>query len=233
MRKLFFGGYLELNVTRCYAAMHPFETNSIVESNQSRCEDRLAIIDGEDSVLIVVADGAGGTGSGDLAAETVVREVTTSAHLLQTPQACCDSLRQIDMSIGAGESTAVLIRVFEDRLVGASVGDSVAWMVDGGQLLDLTRKQIRKPLLGSGEAQPIGFAHSGLRGTLIVASDGFANYVKRTELLQRLPYWDMIEIPRKLVGMVRLPSGDLWDDVAVVVCRHRPRRASRQRYELL
>jgi hypothetical protein len=37
-----------------------------------------------------------------------------------------------------------------DHVSGASVGDSRAWIVCDGDVNDLTAKQVRKPLLGSG-----------------------------------------------------------------------------------
>jgi hypothetical protein len=42
--------------------------------------------------------------------------------------------------------------------VGASVGDSSAWLISpAGEVTDLTAQQRRRPLLGSGEALPVQF----------------------------------------------------------------------------
>ncbi len=130
-------------------------------------------------------------------------------------------LRQINAQIGPGESTAVVVDVQADRLCGASVGDSQAWVVKGADITDLTVCQHRKPLLGSGEADPVGFSHGRLYGLLIVATDGFCNYVKRDEMVKTLPYGDFATMPKRLVDLVRLRSGKLNDDVGIVVCRHR------------
>ena len=54
--------------------MTSFETSHVVEAYRERCEDRVDVISDGDRTLIVVADGAGGTGDGHLAAETVIRE---------------------------------------------------------------------------------------------------------------------------------------------------------------
>jgi serine/threonine protein phosphatase PrpC len=141
-------------------------------------------------------------------------------------------LRQIDCRLGIGESTAVVADVRPDSILGASVGDSRAWIIREGELLDLTVNQIRKPLLGSGDARPTQFSHGALNGTLIVATDGFCNYVKRDELTSMVAQADLFEIPRRCVELVRLPSGDLWDDIGIVACRvTRPRR-SRKRYTI-
>jgi hypothetical protein len=49
-----------------------------------------------------------------------------------------------------GMSTAVVAEIVDGQVVGASVGDSCAWLVSLGEVSDLTERQVRKPLLGSG-----------------------------------------------------------------------------------
>jgi hypothetical protein len=65
---------------------------------------------------------------------------------------------------------------------------------------------------------------------LIVATDGFCNYVKRDRLPALAAQSEFIEIPRKCVEMVRLPSGDFWDDIGIVCCRVSRPRPVRRRY---
>ncbi len=91
-----------------------------------------------------------------------------------------------------------------------------------GEIDNLTSGTRRKPLLGSGAAEPVAFERTGLTGILVVATDGFCNYVKLPELIKKLPFLDFPIIPRTLVEMVRLRSGELWDDVTIVACRRRP-----------
>jgi serine/threonine protein phosphatase PrpC len=117
-------------------------------------------------------------------------------------------------------------------IVGASVGDSKAWLLDNDDLNDLTKNQVRKPLLGSCEAQPVGFAHPPSQGLLLVCTDGFCNYVRRDALLKEIYWIDFTVLARKLVEMVRLPSGGLWDDVGIVACRRRRPEKNRRRYDL-
>jgi hypothetical protein len=117
-------------------------------------------------------------------------------------------------------------------IVGASVGDSSAWLLEDDQVNDLTRGQVRKPLLGTGEARPVGFSHPASPGLLLVSTDGFCRYVRREALLREVLWIDFAVLARKLVEMVRLPSGDLWDDIGIVACRPgRPLR-SRTRHEI-
>jgi serine/threonine protein phosphatase PrpC len=183
------------------------------------------VVDLDGGVVIVVADGAGGSGAGAEAAELVIREVTAAASLERDAQGWCDVLRQTDQRIGAGESTCVVVARSAHGLVGASVGDSRAWLLENDEIIDVTASQVRKPLLGTGEAQPVGFSRSPSTGLLLACTDGFCNYVRRETLLREILWIDFATLARKLVEMVRLPSGELWDDIGIVACR--PRRPGR------
>lgn len=212
--------------------MAGFETTTVTVPYRSRCEDRVKVLDFDDGVVIAVADGAGGTGAGDQAAETVIREITASASLGHDKAAWCSILQQIDFRVGVGESTCVVVACSSQGIVGASVGDSQAWFIANGELQDLTENRVRKPLLGSGKAVPTGFSHPSAQGLLLVATDGFCNYVHRDQLMKDILWIDFVVLARKLAEMVRLPSGDLWDDIGIVACRPRPRVAQRRRYNL-
>jgi serine/threonine protein phosphatase PrpC len=209
-----------------------FETTSITVAHRQRCEDCVRIIEFDDGVVIVVADGAGGTGAGEQAAETVIREVTDSASLKHDAELWCEILRQTDFRIGVGESTCVVVARSSKGIVGASVGDSKAWLLENEDLNDLTKDQVRKPLLGSGEAQPVGFKWPSSQGLLLVCTDGFCNYVRRETLLKEILWIDFVVLARQLVEMVRLPSGELWDDIGIVACKPRRPVRNRNRYEI-
>jgi hypothetical protein len=212
--------------------MLSFETTSICVAHRQRCQDRVQVIDLDGGVVIVVADGAGGTGGGEQAAETVVREVTATVSLEHDAASWCQILRQIDYRVGAGQSTCVVVARSPQGIVGASVGDSKAWLLDNDELNDLTKSQVRKPLLGTGEAQPVGFTWPASPGLLLVGTDGFCNYVRRDALLAEILWIDFAVLAHKLVEMVRLPSGELWDDVGIVACRPRRPVTSRKRYDI-
>src|SRR5262249_48053841 len=134
--------------------------------------------------------------------------------------------------IGAGQSTCVVVARSPRGLVGASVGDSRAWLLEQDDFHDLTKDQVRKPLLGAGEARPVGFSHPSSHGLLLVCTDGFCNYVRRERLLREILRIDFAVLARKLVEMVRLPSGELWDDIGIVACRPRRPARNRTRYEI-
>ncbi|MDB4778104.1 protein phosphatase 2C family protein [bacterium] len=212
--------------------MDQVETTSATAAYRSVCEDRVAVFGGEDRTVIVVADGAGGVGSGEIAAETVINEVASGYKTVRSGNEWAGFLHQIDCRISLGESTAVVVDIRPYGIAGASVGDSQAWMIADGQIEDLTKEQVRKPLLGSGTARPVAFTYSGLAGSLIVATDVFFNYAKRDQVIRLVSETNFYEVGRRCLEMVRLPSGELWDDVGIVVARHKPIPNTRKQYEI-
>lgn len=140
--------------------------------------------------------------------------------------------RQIDCRIGDGQTTAAVVDVRMFGIAGASVGDSRAVIVKDGAISELTANQKRKPLLGTGMAEPIGFVGPPLEGLLLVGTDGFFNYAKPAAILATIAKSDFQTLPRKCIDMVRLPSGDYWDDIGVIAVRHRPRSATRRRFKV-
>ena len=208
------------------------ETASATEAYRKRGQDRVEVVQLEDRVVIIVADGAGGVGAGDAAAETVIREVKSCYDRIPSADQWASVLGQIDQRIGEGESTAVVADVRRYGIAGASVGDSQAWIVDGENIVSLTAQQNRKPLLGTGLANPVGFVHPPLNGVLLIATDGFFNYVKRRQLTMLVAQSEFCTIPRKCIELVRLPSGDLWDDIGIVAARISRPIKRRQRYEI-
>ena len=210
--------------------MSPFETVSATQAYRERCEDRVAVFTHGDRTVVVVADGAGGTGAGDVAALAVIREIESVYLNIHSATEWTSLLRQIDCRIGDGETTAVVVDIRPIGIAGASVGDSRAFTITDGNIFDLTVNQNRKPLLGTGMAEPIGFVSPPLVGLLLVGTDGFFNYAKPNAILAITLNSDFQTIPRRCIDMVRLPSGDYWDDIGIVAVRHRPRPLTRQRF---
>jgi len=208
------------------------ETVFTVEAYGDRCEDRVAFFASEERTVIVVADGAGGIGYGATAAESVVREIQSEHEGVHFADQWAERLEQIDGRISVGEATAVVVDVRPSGIAGASVGDTQAWSIHDGDILDLTRNQNRKPLLGSGEAHAVSFTHPPLQGVLLIGTDGFFDYAKRDNITKMIARTEFYSIPQKCVDMVRLPSGDLWDDIGVVAVRNTPVRRTRERYSI-
>lgn len=167
-------------------------------------------------LVVILADGAGGTGGGAVAAQAVVEGAMPGAGAE-------DLIRVVDRQLavqGDGQSTAVIVVLSAHDVRGASVGDSGAWIVRGAAVEDLTAGQSRKPLLGSGQAVPAAFGVGPLRGgTLVVASDGLFKYARRSDIARVAGQADLAAAASQLVESVTLRSGEVQDDVAVVLCR--------------
>lgn len=191
----------------------------VVEVASSRIvgQDRALVFVRPHGLVIALADGAGGTSNGALAAQAFVDAVgVTSPETSWT--AVIEALDQDAPRLGHGQTTAVVLTLVPGDITGCSVGDSGAWLV-GDEVVDLTDGQVRKPLVGGGcvpfvfHAGPIG------KATLLVASDGLLRYAKQQDIADIARGPDLATAARSLVELVRLPSGDLQDDVAVVLCR--------------
>ena len=172
--------------------------------------------------LAAVADGAGGTGSGGAASTRFVDFVTKCGP---GSTDWFDVLLAFDGELSArrsgGQTTGVVALVHSDgRIIGASVGDSVAWLISPtGELADLTEHQRRKPLLGSGEALPVVFDANPCGGRLLLATDGLVNYAPVDRIRALAMQGSVAEAAAALADCVRLPSGGLQDDVAVVLVK--------------
>lgn len=172
--------------------------------------------------MFVVADGAGGIGGGAGAAEAVIAAVGEAAS--RNVESWEQVLARVDRQLTIGETTAVVCSVVGDVIVGASVGDSGAWLVEDSRVDDLTQAQRRKPLLGSGRAVIVPFTGRLAGATLLLASDGLLKYASAERIAACAGGADLEAVARELVDLVRLRSGALPDDVAVLLARRRQGR---------
>lgn len=202
----------------------PFEFSSVTlnlaASHES--EDRVSVRDTEAGVCVVLADGAGGVSGGAEAAETVVRYF--DAVKAFSEDSVARDLSKIDCQLEsgatAGDSTGVVAVLAKDRIFGASVGDSEAiFLPFDGELVDLTKEQRRKPLLGSGAARPISYSCSLQPGVLLVGSDGLFHYAKFPDIISCLAGDSLEAVAGALADLARLPAGGLQDDLSLVVVR--------------
>jgi PPM family protein phosphatase len=190
-----------------------------VVAAQGSGQDRARVFELGDDLVVALADGAGGTGNGAIAAQTIVEAVGAVASATHDWCALLDELDNDAPRLGNGQSTAVIVTIRGGVLLGASVGDSGAWLLKGSDVIDLTEGQHRKPLVGAG-CVPRRIAPTALGGgTLLVASDGLLRYAKRPDIIRIASGEDLQEAARALIDVVRLPNGTLQDDVAVVLCR--------------
>lgn len=172
---------------------------------------------------MVVADGAGGMGGAAVAARSVCDFIMARASQADgDPDVWADALRGADALLAAashgGLATAVVVELRGPSICGASVGDSGAWIVTDSSIVDLTGSQSRKPLIGSGAAQPVTFDSICECGRLMVASDGILKYAHREKLAACALTGAVDGAVSALIDAVRLRNGTLQDDVAVILC---------------
>jgi serine/threonine protein phosphatase PrpC len=184
-------------------------------------QDRAIAIPTAGGYLVAVADGAGGTGGGAAAAERLVAaltKLTQGAASRDWFAALCTFDDELSARRSSGQTTGVVAFVDDNRVVGASVGDSSAWLISTtGDVSDLTALQRRKPLLGSGEALPVEFEAEHPGGRLLLATDGLTKYALPERILSLAAKGTVVEALDALANCVRLPSGGLQDDVAIVL----------------
>jgi serine/threonine protein phosphatase PrpC len=191
----------------------------IAAAGRSGGQDRATVTELGNDIMIVVADGAGGTGNGAVAAQAIVDAVCARAGETRDLAVLLAELDRDAVLLGHGQSTAVALVVGPGGIGGASVGDSGAWLVGDNEIVDLTEHQVRKPLVGAG-CIPVAFDAGALDGgTLVVGTDGLFRYAKRDDIARLAREPDLAAAARALVDRVRLPTGGLQDDVAVVLCR--------------
>lgn len=196
------------------------QTAHLVQPANGVGQDRILVQCFGSKVVLAVADGAGGLSGGAEAADMAIATVAKRAEMLNSQTDCEQILRELDTAIYndniAGETTCVVAVVTLQQIVGASVGDSGAWIAGPERIDDLTENQVRKPFLGTGAAVVAGFSRAMLKGTLILASDGLLKYTSREAIAKT----SRVFSPDRLIALVRYPSGALPDDVAVVLCCH-------------
>jgi len=203
-----------------------FETFSIAHSAESIGDDRVDTILLPQASILVVADGAGGSAGGSLAADMVIGHVRAYCAT-ENPDLSEDSLTQLVLTIDnavaddplAGETTALLAVVTNESIVGISVGDSDGYLVFGDRDYPLTPRH-SKPYLGHRAAAPESFVAEIQNGILLLGSDGLWKYASTDRVLStvrtRLPLYRMASA---LIDLVRLRNGGLQDDISIALCR--------------
>jgi len=191
------------------------------ESRPGCGRDRVAEIRMPGRTLFLVVDGSGGVPRGDAAAEAVC-EAAYAYQDWRMPSDWAGWLGRVDREMSrsrVGLAAAVVIEIWDDgRIVGASVGDCEAWMFAGDAASrSLTARQARKPLLGEGSAQPVGFQARLGPGTLLMATDGLWKYMKPARIAKAAAIRPLEPACAALVDGVRLKGGALQDDIAVVL----------------
>ena len=177
-------------------------------------EDRLFVQRRGNQTVAIICDGAGNGGHGGYAADLAIAELSRiwEAGFVDWVRALLTIDQMLKTGAQGGETTCVAAVVSDDGLCrGASVGDSGAWMLPLRRpVQDLTAQQDRARL-GSGRAHPVMF-RTQLMGSLLLASDGLLKYIRAGDVRSYAARG-----VNALIDSVRLKSGALQDDVAVIL----------------
>lgn len=178
-------------------------------------EDRLLVKRRGERTIAIVCDGAGNGGRGGLAADLAVEELTRilgQEGFIDWVPALLGVDQLLKREAQGGETTRVVVDISDHgEIRGASVGDSGAWMLPSRRpVMDLTAHQDRARL-GSGQAGPMRF-NAQLIGRLLLATDGLLKYVRVADIRSCAARG-----VDALIDSVRLKSGALHDDVAVIL----------------
>jgi PPM family protein phosphatase len=193
-----------------------------IEQASLQGQDRAEVFEFKYGTGILLADGAGCGNQADLAAEQFICAARDSImNLPFTNDFICieQILRRIDTYINkdntGNETTGICAIIHNNQILGASVGDSKCWLFNQEFDYELTMHQYRKPLLGSGSVTAVGFGPMEIDGSIVVGSDGLFNYAS-IEKIKAVMDKKETNLSKRLIDMVRLPSGQLQDDCSVI-----------------
>jgi len=193
---------------------------SRIEQRDSAGQDRLEINHHGNSTTVVIADGAGGTSGGEEAANYIVSTLSEKSYP-QVGVVLMDVILGIDSHLinseRMGESTVVLISFEGHQFTGVVAGDSEVYFYSLGKLTNLAEHKQPKPLLGSTGCIPAVFQGELGSGRLLACSDGLWKYINRENIISNLALPDVEESADALLNAIRLPSGQVQDDVSFVL----------------
>ena len=184
-------------------------------------QDCGAVIKCSTGLVLVVADGAGGQSGAREAATMAVEMVRAGTDQLLNAGSCVQLLQTLDQNIcqaaNAGETTCALAVISEKQVFGASVGDSGVWLIKTNGFRNLTERQSRKPFIGCGSAFPVAFECASTQGeSLLLATDGLLKYSSSDRIVDTCKNGNASEVARRLIELVRYPSGAFPDDVTII-----------------
>jgi PPM family protein phosphatase len=193
---------------------------------QPEAQESARIFERKDALVVVVADGGGGMRGGGAASRSLIAVVESAVNderfALEDLEAWLSIFHETDVGLasnGAGETTGIVVVLSERGLVGVSTGDSEAWVVSGSEVDNLTVGQHRRQRLGTNQATPTIFRRPVPRDALVVASDGLFKFAARDVIANIVRGGEVGPAAEGLVDLVKLRSGKVAEDVAVVLVR--------------
>jgi serine/threonine protein phosphatase PrpC len=191
-----------------------------------RSQDSVGVYERGDVLAVVLADGGGGMRRGEVASRSVVAVVESAVadpqFALEDLKSWVDLFLATDASLAAnraGETTGVVVVLGRYGFLGFSIGDSEAWVVTRAGVDNLTVGQHTRHRLGSRRGSLVIFERPQLAGVLLVATDGLFKYAAAPIIAGIVRNETIADAAERLVDLVRLRSGKMADDVAVVLVR--------------
>ena len=173
--------------------------------------------------LVALADGQGGRAGGAWAAQLACRVAIERASEGASP-AWTEALTHADSAVAAdaqaGFATLIGLCVHEDRVTGASCGDSAAVVVCGDLAPRvLTSRQFKNPPVGSGDATFVPFAQElTAPWKLLAITDGVWKYAGWERVWDTLTRLSGEELLADLQVAAQLPrTGEFPDDFTAVL----------------
>ncbi len=171
--------------------------------------------------LVALADGQGGRAGGARAAQLACQVAIERAG---ASPAWAEALTHADAAVvadrEAGFTTLVGLHVRDDRVTGASCGDSAAVVVCGEHAPKvLTARQFKNPPVGSGDATFVPFEMElTLPWKLLAVTDGVWKYAGWERVWDCAARLSGEELVAELQAAARLPlTGEFQDDFTVVL----------------
>jgi serine/threonine protein phosphatase PrpC len=84
-------------------------------------------------------------------------------------------------------------------------------------VINLTQHQQRKPILGSGDTEPVPFRQPVVPGILLLATDGLLKYTSTEKIISVCRENPVALAAPRLLELVRYPSGAYPDDVTFIM----------------
>ena len=226
--------------TRAPIPSHLEYATKMVEAITGHGQDCVAANDHYGTLIIRVADGAGGVAGSGEAAEIIceselcdnVMVFPSPASMPYPPDVFLSSVSRRLCSLSKkgpprGSASAVIIEIEADGWISAaSVGDCKARIFNDGQPhMELTALQNRRPLLGEAGADPVTFEGKFEDGEmLIAATDGLWKYAglpRITKIVRSNPLLPLDQLADALIDSARLPTRALQDDIALAIVMRR------------
>lgn len=191
-------------------------------SYREASEDRAVAVEAfVNPLVLAVASGPGAA----LAVETVELEAEKLAR--RGRRLYAGFFRALDAALvahpEASQTTLVALTLTSQRILGASSGDSEAWWITAEGHFDLTEAQKRKPLLGTGAAEPVPFELKLTQpGTLLLATDGLFKYADPLAITEAVRAAEDLETAADALLALAAPAGRYYDDIAILVAKVEP-----------